>query len=245
MFIILINCLFIFFEGYFDSGGISIFFLTNIFFSLFYILEGVVKINSYGFKKYITPAINKLDFFLVFISILEIASLVFATTVNEYSFLLSLRSIRLIRVIRLLKVIGLLKNGEQLLKGVGRALKSSYLIIILFFLFNFILSTISFNLFRLVSPEHFGDPLTSLYSVFKIFTIEGWYEIPEEIAANYGIVQSWLVKLYFITILFIGGIFGLSIVNSLFVEGMMNHDQDDKKLDDIIERLNRIEKNQE
>jgi hypothetical protein len=44
--------------------------------------------------------------------------------------------------------------------------------------------------------------------------------------------------------LFIGGIFGLSIVNSLFVEGMINNEEDDKRLDDIIERLNRIEKNQ-
>jgi Leu/Phe-tRNA-protein transferase len=44
--------------------------------------------------------------------------------------------------------------------------------------------------------------------------------------------------------LFIGGIFGLSIVNSLFVEGMINSEEDDQKLDDIIERLNRIEKNQ-
>lgn len=244
MFVILINCLFIFFEGYYDSDDISIFFVANLFFALFYILEGMVKINFHGFKKYIKPAINKLDFFLIFISIIELVSLVFVITANEYTFLFSLRSVRLIRAIRLLKVIGLLKNGEQLLNGIGRALKSSYVIILLFFLTNFILSTISFNLFKPVSPEHFGDPLTALYSIFKIFTVEGWYEIPEEIASKFGFVQSWLVKLYFISILFIGGIFGLSIVNSLFVEGMINNEEDDKRLDDIIERLNRIEKNQ-
>ena len=83
-----------------------------------------------------------------------------------------------------------------------------------------------------------------LYSIFKIFTVEGWYEIPEEIASKFGFFQSWLVKLYFILILFIGGIFGLSIVNSLFVEGMINNEDDDKRFDDIIERLDRIEKNQ-
>ena len=130
-----------------------------------------------------------------------------------------------------------------MLNGIGRALKSSYIIILLFFLTNFILSTISFNLFKPVSSEHFGDPLTALYSIFKIFTVEGWYEIPEEIASKFGFVQSWLVKLYFISILFIGGIFGLSIVNSLFVEGMINNEEDDKRFDDIIERLDRIEKN--
>jgi len=41
----------------------------------------------------------------------------------------------------------------------------------------------------------------------------------------------------------VGGIFGLSIINSAFVEGVI-HDEnkDDKKLKEIIERLDSIEK---
>ena len=110
------------------------------------------------------------------------------------------------------------------------------------FLVNFILSTLSYNLFGASAPEYFGTPMKSLYSVFKIFTIEGWYEIPEIVAERYSTIAGWFVRFYFILILFVGGIFGLSIVNSVFVEGMINNSEMDKKIDQIIERLDRMEK---
>ena len=89
----------------------------------------------------------------------------------------------------------------------------------------------------------FGSPLDSLYSIFKIFTVEGWYEIPEVIAERCSDFNWWLVRLYFILILFVGGIFGLSMVNSVFVEGMINNSEMDKKIDRILERLEEIEGN--
>jgi voltage-gated sodium channel len=42
-------------------------------------------------------------------------------------------------------------------------------------------------------------------------------------------------------ILFVGGIFGLSIVNSVFVEGMLNNHAMDKKIDQILDRLEKME----
>jgi voltage-gated sodium channel len=98
-------------------------------------------------------------------------------------------------------------------------------------------------LFSNIAPEYFGDPLTSFYSIFKIFTIEGWYEIPDIVTENItNSVEIWFVRLYFVIVLFIGGIFGLSIINSVFVEGVINNDKDDYKLNDIISRLDSIEK---
>jgi voltage-gated sodium channel len=239
--IIIINCIFIFLEGYF-SDDFHVFFVgANVFFAIFYITETAIKIKDNSFKSYISRGVNKLDFSLSILSLIELTSLVVISINPEFSFLYSLRSLRLLRGIRLLKVIGILKNGEELLLGVGRALKSSYLIIFLFFLVNFILSTISYNLFHLSSPEYFGSPFESLYSIFKIFTIEGWYDIPEQIAANYSDDKGWLIKIYFIMILFVGGIFGLSIVNSVFVEGMLNNHAMDKKIDQILDRLEKME----
>lgn len=96
-------------------------------------------------------------------------------------------------------------------------------------------------MFIVIAPEYFGSPLDSLYSIFKIFTVEGWYEIPEVIADRYSEFKGWLVRLYFILILFVGGIFDLSIVNSVFVEGMINNSDMDKKIDRILQRLEEIE----
>ena len=111
---------------------------------------------------------------------------------------------------------------------------------------NFIFALLSHNLFSNIAPEYFGDPLTSFYSLFKIFTIEGWYEIPDIVTENItSSVEMWFVRLYFVIVLFTGGIFGLSIINSVFVEGVLNNDMDDKdadKFDKIISRLDSIEK---
>jgi voltage-gated sodium channel len=241
--VILVNCISIFMEGYFLSDFPLIFTITNAFFALFYILECSVKIYTHSFKEYISKGVNRLDFILSIISIPELAALVMASFNPELTFLYALRAFRLIRGIRLLKILGIIKNGEALLQGIGRALKSSYLILLLFFLINFILSSISYNLFGVTAPEYFGSPLDSLYSIFKIFTVEGWYEIPEVIAERYSEFKGWLVRLYFILILFVGGIFGLSIVNSVFVEGMINNSDMDRKIDRILQRLEEIEGN--
>ena len=69
------------------------------------------------------------------------------------------------------------------------------------------------------------------------------YEIPDIVTENItNSVEIWFVRLYFVIVLFIGGIFGLSIINSVFVEGVINNDKDDDKLNDIISRLDSIEK---
>ena len=240
--VIVLNCVSIFIEGYLSNSYYEVFAFLNFFFALFYIFECVIKIKAFSFKTYIAKGVNRLDFLLSIISIPEIISILLVSFNSDLTFLYALRAFRLIRGIRLLKILGIIKNGEALLLGIGRALKSSYLILLLFFLINFILSTLSYNLFGASAPEYFGTPMKSLYSVFKIFTIEGWYEIPEIVAERYSTIAGWFVRFYFILILFVGGIFGLSIVNSVFVEGMINNSEMDKKIDQIIERLDKMEK---
>ena len=70
-------------------------------------------------------------------------------------------------------------------------------------------------------PEYFGDPLISIYSLFKVFTVEGWFEIPDKLAErgiSGGIVV--LVRCYFIIAVIVGGILGLSLANAIFVDEM-------------------------
>jgi len=92
--------------------------------------------------------------------------------------------------------------------------------------------------------------LISLYSTFKIFTVEGWFEIPEQIVENYSKSASFFTYLYFIFVVLSGGIFGLSLVNSIFVDSMVsdNNDELEKKIDNldskIIEILTKIKDNE-
>lgn len=95
-------------------------------------------------------------------------------------------------------------------------------------------------------PEHFGDPLKSFYSIFSVFTMEGWSEVPAIIAQNTKPLFGLLTKLYFVFIVVTGGIFGLSLVNSIFVEAMLSDNTDDiqKKVDLIDRKLDRLISNE-
>ena len=242
--VILFNTALIFVEGFPNLNlNISLIDSLHYTFLFIYILELLFKLSEYGFKKYFKEGLNRLDFFLVIISIPELFTLFTEIETLNLSFVFTLRSIRLIRIVRLFRVVAIFESSKLLFRGVKRALKSSYLILFVFVVINFIFALLSHNLFSNVAPEYFGDPLKSLYSIFKVFTIEGWYEIPDIITENYNSsISIWLVRLYFIIVLFIGGIFGLSIINSVFVEGVIHDEEEDKKLNEIITRLDNIEK---
>ena len=89
-------------------------------------------------------------------------------------------------------------------------------------------------------PEYFGTPIRSVYSVFRVFTVEGWYEIPDAIAANTSPVIGRLSRLYFSLLLSAFGILGLSFINSVFVDAMAEDNNDDVK-----EQLSRMEQQQQ
>jgi voltage-gated sodium channel len=130
---------------------------------------------------------------------------------------------------------------EQLIAGVFRAVRSSFLIIFVFVIFNFIFAILSYSFFEEIVPEYFGNPLLSFYTTFKIFTIEGWYEIPDLIAERTNNLSiSIFTRIYFISLLFGGGIFGLSLINSIFVESMMSDNNDEvlSKLENLESKIN-------
>ena len=81
-------------------------------------------------------------------------------------------------------------------------------------------------LFGGTSPEHIGDPLRSAYSLFKVFTVEGWHEIPDDLKKNGADdVQVMLLRVYFVVAVLIGGILGLSLANAVFVDEMTSGQQ--------------------
>ena len=82
-----------------------------------------------------------------------------------------------------------------------------------------------------------GTPIDSIYSIFRLFTIEGWYDIPDAVASAYGTWGIVLARLYFIFLLILGGIIGLSLINSVFVDAMMSDNNDE-----IKEKLSEMEK---
>lgn len=236
--LIIFNSFTIFGEGFEEFGKNVLYYITLVdsLITILFLLEAIVKIKHFGWKTYITSAWNKLDFILVLLSLPSIILLALHSQSHGLSFLLIFRVFRVFKFFRLFKFI---PGIEALIKGVQRALKASVFALFGFFLLNFIISILSCYLFKDLSPKHFGDPIRSMYSTFKVFTIEGWYEIPDKIAQSSTNFNAFAIKLYFVLVLIIGGILGLSLVNSIFVDSMVmdNNDDLERKIDLLNEKV--------
>ena len=235
--LILINALIIFISGFEATHevNLSLLLIDNIITGLF-ITEVFVKFRIFGLRNYFISNWNKFDFILICFSIPTFIAFIGGIESESISFLLVLRVLRVFKSLRFLKFI---PGIEHLIKGIGRAIKTSVFVLIGFCIYIFIIGIFSFYIFKEVSPEYFGNPLTALYSTFKIFTVEGWYEIPEKLAVDLSGLSSFLTYFYFIFVVFSGGIFGLSIVNSIFVDAMVsdNNDELERKIEMIDNKL--------
>ena len=205
----------------------------------FFIVEIIVKFKEFGIKNYFKSNWNKFDFILVALSFPTLIAFIGNVEVTSFSFLLVFRVMRVFKSFRFLKFI---PGIEHLVKGISRALKASIVVLIGFVIYIFIIGIFSFYLFKEVSPEYFGNPLNSLYSIFKIFTVEGWYEIPEQLTQGLSSITSFFTYMYFIFVVISGGIFGLSLVNSIFVDAMVsdNNDELEKKIELIDKKIDKL-----
>ena len=100
------------------------------------------------------------------------------------------------------------------------------------------------SLYKQIAPEYFGNPLESFYSIFRLFSIEGWYEIPDLIASRSSPIIGFFSKLYFVFLLLCGGIIGLSLVNSIFVDAMVsdNNDELQKEVSNLSDKIETLTK---
>jgi len=235
--LILINAIVIFFSGFsFSSHHQFLFATIDHTITILFSIEIITKLRSYK-KTFFHSKWNIFDLTLVILSIPALFSIFAHIDTSSYSFFLVFRVMRVFKSFRFLKFI---PGIDHLFKGIQRAMKASVIILLSFIVYIFIIGIFSFHLFNNSAPEYYGDPLLSLYSTFKIFTVEGWFEIPEHIVKNYSRSTTFFTHLYFIFILLSGGIIGLSIVNSIFVDAMVsdNTDELEKKVDELDRKIN-------
>ncbi len=242
--LILLNALIIFISG-FDLGpkGNYIFTFLDHLVTILFIAEMIIKLRVYG-KSYFSSTWNQFDFLLVMLSVPALLTFLLNLNIQDFSFLLVFRVLRVFKSFRFLKFI---PGIDDLLRGIRRALKASIIVILGFMIYIFIIGIFSFYLFKESSPECFRNPVMALYSTFKIFTIEGWFEIPEKVAEGLSATSAFFVYIYFIFVVLSGGILGLSLVNSIFVEAMVsdNNDELERKLEGLEAKIDRLLDHQE
>lgn len=221
-------------------------YLDHIFVVIF-LIEAIVKIRSLGMKAYFSTKWNIFDFLIVIVSLPSLLTFVPFFVNHNFSFV---KVLRLLRMIRLLRVVSFLPRMQSILAGLGRAIKASVFVIVALVFLNFLFALFTCHFYGDLVPEYFGDPLISSYYIFQMFTVEGWNEIPLQIAAaaseqnipNATVIVG-VARFYFILIVLTGGIFGMSLANAIFVDEMTidNNIDLEKKIDVLMSKVDRLE----
>lgn len=209
--------------------------------TVLFVVEMVLKIRELGMRGYWKRGWNVLDGTVTLLSLPSLAEPFLPDEWMNVSFLLTLRALRLLKLLRAGRYF---PNVNEVFRGLVLALRRSAAFMLAFVLLIVIFAIINCSLFGEVAPQYFATPLDSVYSVFRLFTVEGWYDIPDAVTATLSPVWSHMVRIYFCLLLIGGGIIGMSLINSIFVDAMVADNNDDVKeqLRRIEEKLDRLEK---
>jgi voltage-gated sodium channel len=222
--------------------------ILDVLFTLFFILEISSNIiNTYGsnfkekFINFHKQKWNQIDFYSILFSIPSIGVL-FIKDLEIFAGFTILRSLRIFKILRIIEFI---PEGRNISSKLIKALKGVSFIIIAFVIYSTIISLISVTLFKTSAPSYFYNAFDSFFTIFKIFSGDGFSDVVEEISTHSSTAFIYFTKFYFVVIVFIGSILGLSLINSVFIDQMSNsEDKSGKELKSLEEKIDVLLKNQ-
>ena len=248
--LILTNTLVIFLHS-FDGLKQYFYFLDilDVIFTIIFIWEISIHIvQSSGvnvaekFKNFHNDKWNKIDFYSVLLAIPSIGVL-FVDDLEIFAGFTVLRSLRIFKILRAIEFI---PEGKEISSKLLKALKGVFFIIVAFIIYSTIVSLISVTLFKSSGPSFFSNAFDSFFTIFKIFSGDGFSDVVAEIVSNSSLEFGYFTKLYFVMIVFTGSIFGLSLINSVFIDQMSNFDKKgESKINSLENKLDEVLKNQE
>lgn len=193
---------------------------------MYFVFEAALKIRVLSFASYWRNGWNKFDFLIVLAGLPLLMHPPFlGEPLGAFAIAPLLRMGRFLRFIRVMRFI---PNAAHIWKGIIRALQASVGVFAVLLGLNMILAMGANLLFGDSLPEHFGNPIIAAYTLFKVFTVEGWYEIPDLLAESGApMAQVWTMRIYFMLTVLVGGILGLSLANAVFVDEMTTDNNDE------------------
>ena len=194
------------------------------------------------FKNFHNDKWNKIDFYSVLLAIPSIGVL-FVEDLEIFAGFTVLRSLRIIKILR---VIEFIPEGKEISSKLLKALKGVFFIMVAFIIYSIIISLISVTLFKSSAPSFFSNAFDSFFTIFKIFSGDGFSDVVNEIVSNSSLEFGYFTKLYFVMIVFTGSILGLSLINSVFIDQMSNFDKKgESEINSLENKLDEVLKNQE
>jgi len=248
-FLILFNLLVIYFHSFEFFEPYYLFFdIIDIFLTLFFAIEiahTILYIDK-SFSVYFKSNWNKLDFVSVLLSLPSILIL-FDSEFEILSGFIALRSLRIFKTLRIIEYI---PGGKKITNKILSAFKGVTFILFAFVIFTTVISVISVSLFKNIAPLYFNNAFESFYTIFKIFSGDGFSDVVGEIQAHSSEGFTVFAKLYFVLIVFLGTILGLSLINSIFINEMSTivnevDENNDIAIDELKAQINLLNNKQD
>ena len=208
--------------------------LIDSLFTIFFCVEIGFKISIYKSRKiqsYFKDHWNKIDFVSILLSLPSLGALF----VHDLEMFAGFTVLRSLRIFKLIRVIEYIPNGKRISEQLFKAFKGVGFIMFTFFVYTTIISLVSLSLFKRYAPEHFSNAFDSFYTIFKIFSGDGFSDVVNAVKVNASPLFTSFTKFYFVFIVFTGSILGLSLINSIFIDQMnqIAEKNDEQELSEI------------
>ncbi len=190
--------------------------------TVLFLVELFIKIHHFGFRGYLRDHWNKFDFCIIIISAFSLVPMLLPSNEVVTSIQSSIPALRALRIFNSVRLPRFFTDFRRIAHGVRQGIRASLVVIFTFLIVLIITSIINCSIFNTYLPQYFGTPIQSIYTMCRLFTVEGWYEIPD--ALNAAITSTtWctFAKFYFVATVFGGGILGLSFITSIIVDAMV------------------------
>jgi len=153
-------------------------------------------------------------------------------------------ALRAFRVFRVLRLVSAFPRFRRVVAGLLGAIPGIVSVALLLVLIVFVASILGTNLFGAQVPHYFGDLWTSMYTLSKVMTLEGWPEISDATRAVYP--MSWIFFFAFMLVatLTLMNLFVAIVVNSMEEEALKDKatvSMQDQLLDEIRDLRSELE----
>mmetsp|Transcript_26648 Transcript_26648/g.48847 ORF Transcript_26648/g.48847 Transcript_26648/m.48847 type:complete len:662 (+) Transcript_26648:59-2044(+) len=193
-----------------------------------FVVELILRLRANGCRAHFRYRGNIFDALVVFISILDLWILTplrfLQDGENARGPWKAASAFRVLQLLRLLRVVRLLRVSRELsllVLGLVMSVRSVFWVFLLLFLFMY--TGALFCMTTLGASDHpelqhsFGSVGDSLYTHFKLITLEAWPEINRQ-----AMEVSWLWGFYFVAFIMIMNLALVNLVTGVIMEGVMS-----------------------
>jgi voltage-gated sodium channel len=134
----------------------------------------------------------------------------------------SLSVLRTLRVLRVLRLMSAVPTMRRVAAGLLAAIPGMAAVAALLTLVIFVASVLATTLFGPISPDHFADLGTSLFTLFEVMTGEAWPDIAREVMARDP--AAWI---FFVAYILVSSFAVLNLFIAVVVHGLEELVSDD------------------